>query len=135
MRATKVCLLIIPALLIPVLTGCGRHEANEKYYLVSTNIRLPYWQSAGAGLRRATGQFQVKSEFLGPDSYDPQGEENEFRRAVAAKPAGILVSGPGPKVMKAESDGAVAAGIPVISIDSCAAGSDRVLFICTHKYP
>ena len=134
MRATKVCLLISSALLTLAVTGCGRHEDSEKYYLVSTNIRLPYWQSAGAGLRHAAGQMQVKSEFLGPDTYDPQGEANEFRRAVAAKPSGILVSVADPKVMAPEIDAAIAAGIPVITIDSDAPESKRLLFIGTNNY-
>jgi ribose transport system substrate-binding protein len=134
MRAHKFFQLVIPILLVLTLPGCSRHDGNEKYYLVAANIRLPYWQSAGAGLRRATGQFQVKSEFLGPDSYDPQGEANEFRRAVAAKPTGILVSVADPNVMKPEIDSAIAAGIPVITIDSDAPESKRLLFIGTNNY-
>jgi ribose transport system substrate-binding protein len=134
MRAKNASQLIISVLLVSTLAGCSRHDSNEKFYLVSTNIRLPYWQSAGAGLRRATGQFQVKSEFLGPDSYDPQGEATEFRRAAAAKPAGILVSVADPNVMKPEIDAAIAAGIPVITIDSDAPESKRLLFIGTNNY-
>src|SRR5215813_3954271 len=134
MRAHNFFQLLASLLLVSVLSGCSRHDSNEKFYLVSTNIRLPYWQSAGAGLRRATGQFQVKSEFIGPDTYDPQGEANEFRRAVAAKPAGILVSVADPKVMTPEIDAATAAGIPVITIDSDAPESKRLLFIGTNNY-
>src|SRR5689334_20304141 len=134
MRATKVVRIVIPALLVCCLAGCGRHEDSEKYYLVSTNIRLPYWQSAGAGLRHATGQMQVKSEFLGPDTYDPQGEADQFRRAMAAKPTGLLVSVADPNVMKPEMDTPMVAGGPVITIDSDAPESKRLLFIGANNY-
>lgn len=134
MRAAKSFAIVIPALFVSLLAGCGRHEGSEKYYLVATNIRLPYWQSAGAGLRHAIAQMQVKGEFLGPDTYDPQGEADQFRRAVAAKPTGILVSVADPNAMKPEIDAAIAAGIPVITIDSDAPESKRLLFIGTNNY-
>lgn len=117
-----------------MLTGCSRHEGNEKYYLISTNIKLPYWQTAGAGLREAARQMEVKEEFDGPDTYDPQAEASEFRKAVAAKATGILVSPADPEVMKPEIDAAIAAGIPVITIDSDAPGSKRLFFIGTNNY-
>src|SRR5262249_173737 len=116
MRAHNFFQLLASLLLVSVLSGCRRHDRKEKFYLVSTNIRLPYWQSAGAGLRRATGQFQVKSEFIGPDTYDPQGEANEFRRAVAAKPAGILVSVADGNVVKPENDSGNASRVPGVTI-------------------
>ncbi|HEX6466157.1 MAG TPA: substrate-binding domain-containing protein, partial [Terriglobales bacterium] len=134
MRASKLLLSLVIVALTLSLAGCGRHESNEKYYLIAANIKLPYWQTAGAGLRAATGQMFVKNEFGGPDTYDPQAEAEEFRKAVAAKPSGILVSPADPEVMKPEIDAAIAAGIPVITIDSDAPGSKRLFFIGTNNY-
>jgi hypothetical protein len=35
------------------LLNCGgpQHSVDERYFLVSSNIKLPYWQAAAAGLR------------------------------------------------------------------------------------
>ncbi len=134
MRASKLFRSLVFVALTLSLGGCSRHDSNEKYYLIAANIRLPYWQTAGAGLRAATGQMFVKNEFAGPDTYDAQAQAEEFRKAVAAKPSGILVSPADPEVMKPEIDAAIAAGIPVITMDSDAPGSKRLFFIGTNNY-
>jgi ribose transport system substrate-binding protein len=52
---------------------------------------------------------------------------------VALKPAGILVSVANEKMMQPEIDAAMAAGIPVITIDSDAPSSHRLFFIGTNN--
>jgi ribose transport system substrate-binding protein len=116
------------------LTGCGYHNDKEKYYLISANIQLPYWQAASSGIRRATHEMQVQSQFAGPNSYDAQAEVQAFREAVAAKPAGILVSPADPKLMAPEIDKAIEAGIPVITVDSDAPDSKRLFYVGTNNY-
>jgi ribose transport system substrate-binding protein len=116
------------------ITGCGYHNDKEKYYLISANIQLPYWQAAATGIRRAAHEMQVQSQFSGPDSYDAQAEVEAFRQAVAAKPAGILVSPADPKLMAPEIDKAIAAGIPVITVDSDAPDSKRLFYVGTNNY-
>lgn len=128
----KRCLLL-PVLL---LAACGglRHSADEKYVLVVFSAKLAYFQAAAAGLRAAADQLGVKSDFVGPDTYDVRAQQAEFRRALAQKPAGILVSPADPDVMKADIDQAIAQGVPVITIDSDAPASKRLLFIGTNNY-
>ena len=97
------------ALLIPLL-GCGGslHSADEKFYLIATNIKLPYWMAASAGLAKGAIQMHVRTEFSGPDTFDPKGEQDAFRKAVAAKPTGILISAADPELLKADIDQAIA---------------------------
>lgn len=117
--------------------GCGggpSHKTTEKYYLICTNAKIPYWQEAGAGLVAAAREMGVAAELLGPDSYDPEAQRAEFRRIAASKPAGILVSPGNPALMRPEIDAAVAAGIPVITIDSDAPESKRLFFVGTNNY-
>jgi ribose transport system substrate-binding protein len=116
-----------------LLTGCDRHQKSEQYFLIATNIDLPYWQTASDGLERAAQQYGVTAEMDGPSTFDPQGEVQAFRSAVAKKPAGILVSVADPNLMTPEIDSAVAAGIPVITIDSDAPDSKRLYFIGTNN--
>lgn len=115
------------------VTGCGYHNDKEKYYLVAVNIQLPYWHAAAAGIRRATHEMQVQSQFSGPDSYDAQAEVQAFRQAAAAKPAGILVSPADPKLMAPEIDRAIEAGIPVVTVDSDAPSSKRLFYVGTDN--
>src|ERR1700733_28136 len=114
---------------LPLLAGCMRHSKSEHFYLVATSIKHAYWQSAWAGFSKAADQYGVSVDMRGPDGFDPQDEVTEFRQAVALKPAGILVSVANEKLMQPEIDNAIAAGIPVITIDSDAPSSHRLYFI------
>lgn len=119
------------------LAGCGAgggHTSAEKYYLVCANSKIPYWQEAGAGMVEAARGLGVSAELIGPDSLDSKAEQEEFRRAVSKKPAGILVSPSDPGLLTADINAAVAAGIPVVTIDSDAPASKRLLFIGTNNY-
>jgi ribose transport system substrate-binding protein len=133
MKTMKQVAFTALALGIACLTGCERHSNKEVFYLVSANAALPYWQTAAAGFNRAAGQFKVTAKVVGPENYDPQAELAELQKAVAAKPAGILVSVSDASVLQPEIDAAIQAGIPVITIDSDAAGSHRLFFIGTNN--
>jgi ribose transport system substrate-binding protein len=119
-----------------VLSGCAgsRHDADERYFLVGSNNSVPYWQEAGAGLRKAAAQLQVRAEMTGPDTFDPKQQQAEFQRVVKLKPSGIMISPGDPKLLKEDIDAAIASGIPVITIDSDAPASKRLLFIGTNNY-
>jgi ribose transport system substrate-binding protein len=114
-------------------TGGTGHKSNEKYYLISANVKLPYWQSAASGLGRAARQLDVTAEMKGPDSYDPAAEQQAFRDALAQKPAGILVSAADPNLLKTDIDNAIGQGVPVITVDSDTPSSKRLTFIGTNN--
>lgn len=128
------CILTASAL---PLFNCGgsAHDPTEAYFLVTTNTKIPYWQAASAGLSQAAGEMKVQYEMLGPDTYDPQAEVQEFRKVLTQrKPSGILVSAGDPALMKPEIDAAIAQGVPVITMDSDAPASKRLMFIGTDNY-
>ena len=89
---TRVLMLVLVGGTMSLLVGCSRHDNNERYILVTVLSKLPYWQTAAAGLNKAGAQYGVKTDVRGPDTFDPQAEVKEFRDAMALKPAGILVS-------------------------------------------
>jgi ribose transport system substrate-binding protein len=126
--------LLIAALLLP-LASCGgsQHTPEEKYFLIGTNVKLPYWQQVGAGLAKAASEMHVKAELLGPDGHDPKAQHEEFAKAMAQKPSGIMVSASDPS-LKDDIDAAIGQGIPVITIDSDAPDSKRLTFIGTDNY-
>jgi ribose transport system substrate-binding protein len=131
--ANKRALFALVAIVLPLMAGCTRHSKSEKYYLVATNIGLPYWKTAAAGFQKAATEYGVSAEMRGPNSFDPQAEVEEFRKVVALKPAGILVSVANSQLMTPEIDSALAAGIPVITMDSDAPESKRLYFIGTDN--
>jgi ribose transport system substrate-binding protein len=121
--------------------GCARSQdsgqqrgPSARYFLISVNMQVPYWQTAGAGFKKAASELQVQAEVTGPNNYDPKAEQKEFSRVVKLKPAGILVSPADPDLMKPEIDAAIAAGIPVMTIDTDSPSSRRLSFIGTDNY-
>ena len=130
MRWFAVALL---ALGVVFTSGCKRHSPKEVYYLVSNNMNLSYWQTAASGFNKAAAQYGVTAKVVGPQNYSPQDELAELQHAVAAKPSGILISVSDTSVLQPAIDAAIQAGIPVITMDSDAAGSHRLYFIGTNN--
>jgi len=132
----------LPLLLLAfaVLSGGCRsghdagHENEERYIFVAANVQVPYWELAGAGFAKAGDQLKVKTEFVGPRDYDPNAEREAFDAAVAKKPAGILLAVTDVSVLQDGINSAVEAGIPVITLDSDAPGSNRLFFVGTDNY-
>ncbi len=129
----RIRLLASLSALLALCNGCSRHDNSERYILVTVNTKLPYWQTAASGLAKASAQYGVKVDVRGPDFYDPQAEVQEFRDTFALKPAGLLVSVADPVLMQPAIDDAIAAGIPVITIDSDAPKSKRLYFVGTNN--
>jgi ribose transport system substrate-binding protein len=133
MTLSKRISLALLAVVLPLLGGCTRHSKNEHYYLIATNTAVPYWKAAAAGFAAAGAEYAVTVDTRGPAGLNPQAEVDEVRAMVARKPAGILVSVANSKLMTPEIDAAIAAGIPVITIDSDAPESKRLYFIGTNN--
>lgn len=125
----------VSASLLSVMS-CGgyQHATDEKYFLVASNIKVAYWQTALAGLNRAKAEMKVKADLVGPDTHDAAAEAQEFRRAAAQNPSGILVSASDANVLAPEIDAALGKGIPVLTVDSDAANSKRLFFVGTDNY-
>lgn len=123
----------IVGLFLLVALGCAKHP-GEKYVMITANKQVPYWQAAEAGMTDAARQMQVAFDVLGPDDYDPQAEAAAVRDAVSKKVSGIMVSAADAKLITPEINAAIAAGIPVITIDSDAPESKRLFFVGTNNY-
>ncbi len=128
-------LLLVPVAGI-VLASCATpyHQQEERYVFIASNINLPYWQEAQAGLQDVAKQMGVKAELDGPEKFDAQAELDAFKKAADSKPSGILVSVAKPELFQDAINSAIAVGIPVIAVDADAPDSKRVLFIGTDNY-
>lgn len=133
MQRLKTSLALSSLALTLLLTSCGGHSMSEKYYLIANNLKLPYWQTVDAGFEKAAAEYGVKPILAGPDTLDPQAELTALHQAIAQKPAGILISVADAALFRDDINAAIAAGIPVITVDSDAPTSNRLFFIGTNN--
>ena len=133
-RLRQLLSLLSVALFVTSLLSCGAHDSNEYYVFVAANLQVPYWQAAGAGFTKAAGLFKVRADFVGPNSYDPKAERDALDQAIQQKATGILLGVTDPVLLRDSIDKAIAAGIPVITMDSDAPASKRLFFIGTNNY-
>src|SRR6201998_1922388 len=123
------------ALLLTSLFNCGGRLGSDEYFvLVAANLQVPYWQTAGAGFSRAAALMKVRTDYLGPNNYDPKAERDALDKAVQQKATGILLAVTDPALLKDGIDKAIAAGIPVVTLDSDSPASKRLFFIGTNNY-
>jgi ribose transport system substrate-binding protein len=135
LRSTRLYSSLCLTFLLGALLSCGSaHDSDEYFVFVAANLQVPYWQSAGAGFSRAAAQMKVRSDYLGPNTYDPKAERDAIAQAVQLKATGILLAVTDPLLLRDGIDKAIAAGIPVVTIDSDAPDSKRLFFIGTNNY-
>ena len=135
LRSSKLSALLGLAFFTVSLLSCGSsHDSDEYFVLVAANLQVPYWQTAGAGFAKAAAQMKVRSDYLGPQNYDPKAEREALDKAVQQKATGILLAVTDPALLKEGIDKAVAAGIPVVTLDSDSPTSKRLFFIGTNNY-
>src|SRR5215470_7155850 len=97
----------------------GATQRNLRFVVVSHGQASdPFWSVVKNGVDQAAKDMGVKTEYQAPDKFDMVAMSQLIDAAVASKPDGLVVSLPdvtalGPSVKKA-----IAAGIPVISINS-----------------
>jgi ribose transport system substrate-binding protein len=136
MRQRHSILISLGMLLVAAFSAsCQKpfHEETEKYILVAANINLEYWQEAGAGFNDAARGLGVKADLQGPTYLSPEEELRVFKEAVAHHPSGILVSPARPELFNAAINEAIGLGTPVITMDTDAPDSKRILYIGTDN--
>ncbi len=133
MVAMKRFALSSVALGLAFISGCSTEAKKDVYYMVATNVTLPYWQTVAKGFNKAAAQYQATAKVVGPQSYDPVGELDALQQAVREKPSGILISVADVSTLEKEINLAVEEGIPVITVDSDALITRRLYFIGTNN--
>jgi simple sugar transport system substrate-binding protein len=128
---------LLPAiLLLFVLAACGGgapsstqsatttnpSRANIKIYVITHGQASdPFWSVVKKGVDQAAHDMGVQAIYEAPPTFDMVAMSHLIDSAVAAHPDGLVVSIPDPNALGPSIKAAVAAGIPVISINS---GSD-----------
>jgi len=128
---------LVPALLLLfVLAACGGSStntngnnttsgsgnsarANLKFYVITHGQASdPFWSVVKKGVDQAAKDMGVQVVYEAPPTFDIVAMSHLIDAAVAAHPDGLVVSIPDPSALGPSIRAAVAAGIPVISINS-----------------
>jgi simple sugar transport system substrate-binding protein len=134
----KLFKLLLAIILLVVLAACGGGTSNSsqsttsgnsarsnlKFYVITHGqVTDPFWSVVKKGVDQAAHDMGVQAIYEGSPSatFDVVGMAHLIDTAVAAHPDGLVVSIPDAKGLGPSIKAAVAAGIPVISINS---GSD-----------
>jgi simple sugar transport system substrate-binding protein len=97
-------------------------RANIKFYVITHGQASdPFWSVVKKGVDQAAHDMGVQAIYEAPPTFDMVAMSHLIDSAVAAHPDGLVVSIPDPNALGSSIKAAVAAGIPVISINS---GSD-----------
>ena len=121
-------LIILVVLSLAVGVGVfaqgGASTAPRPYhFIVVTHGQAsdPFWSVVKNGVDQAAADMRVTVDYESPQTFDMVAMSQLIDAAVASKPDGLVVSIPDPDALTPSIKAAVAAGIPVISINS---GSD-----------
>ena len=78
----------------------------------------PFWSVVSNGVRDAAADLGVKAEYQAPTTFDMVRMSELIEAAVASQPSGLVVSIPDAKALEGAIHAAIAAKIPVVSINA-----------------
>src|SRR6266702_4256698 len=130
-RLYKFIVLIVLSLLILSACGGGSQATgstssssggtsrNLKFYVITHGQASdPFWSVIKRGVDQGAKDMGVQAIYEAPPTFDVVAQSHLIDSAVAAHPAGLVVSIPDPNALGPSIKAAVAAGIPVISINA-----------------
>ncbi|UVC06797.1 sugar ABC transporter substrate-binding protein [Rhizobium sp. TH2] len=86
----------------------------------------PFWSIVKNGMMQAAKDSNVNVEYRAPETFDMVAMGQLIEAAVNQNPAGIVISNPDPDALGPAIEKAVAAGIPVISMNSGIAAQEKL---------
>jgi len=95
-------------------------EEQELRFVVVTHGQAsdPFWSVVQRGVDQAATDMRVTADYQAPPTFDMVAMSQLIDAAVASEPDGIVVSIPDADALRPSIEAAIAAGIPVISINS-----------------
>ncbi len=116
-------LTVLAATVLAGVVATGAYAQDKMRIVVVTHGQAsdPFWSVVKNGVDYAAKTFDVTVEYRAPDTFDMVKMAQLIDAAVASNPDGLVVSIPDASALGDSIRNAVAAGIPVISMNS---GSD-----------
>lgn len=97
--------------------GAGREDVNIAV-VTHGQASDPFWSVVQNGVNQAAKDMGVKVEYTAPDTFDMVEMSQLIDAAVATEPDGLVVSVPDADALQDSIQGAVDAGIPVVSMNA-----------------
>lgn len=123
-------------LLSAVILGCNAPAERSESAAGRSSIRIvavthgqsadPFWSVVSNGINDAAKDLGVRVEYQAPTTFDMVRMSQLIDAAVASRPAALLVSVPDADALGGAIRKALAAGIPVVSINSGADAWQRL---------
>ena len=104
--------------LLSAAAGFAAADETRVVFVTHGQSGDPYWSVVKNGMDDAAKTLGVKAEYLAPETFDMAKMAQMIDAAAASKPDGLVVSIADPAALSEPVKNAVAAGIPVIVIDS-----------------
>ena len=100
-------------------SSSGGTSRNIKFYVITHGQASdPFWSVIKRGVEQGAKDMGVQAIYEAPATFDMVAQSHLIDSAVAAHPDGLVVSIPDPNALGPSIKAAVAAGIPVISINA-----------------
>ncbi|MGQ0485610.1 MAG: rhizopine catabolism ABC transporter substrate-binding protein [Hyphomicrobiales bacterium] len=110
--------LLAALTLLPAAANIAAADETRVVFVTHGQSGDPYWSVVKNGMDDAAKTLGVKAEYLAPETFDMAKMAQMIDAAAASKPDGLVVSIADPAALSEPVKNAVAAGIPVIVIDS-----------------
>ena len=104
--------------MLSAAAGIAAAEDTRVVFVTHGQGGDPYWSVVKNGMDDAAKTLGVKAEYLAPETFDMAKMAQMIDAAAASKPDGLVVSIADPAALSGPIKNAVAAGIPLIVIDS-----------------
>ena len=131
---------IIISFLLFLLLACQKTDLSEnkfKIAVIPKGTTHVFWKSIQAGAKNAGKEFKVQIDWIGPEKEDDRQQQISLvDNQVLNQVSGILLAPIDDMALRRPVQSAVAAGIPVIIIDSGLKESEDIYtsFIATNNY-
>ncbi|MHB9145949.1 MAG: sugar-binding protein [Symbiobacteriia bacterium] len=109
-------------------------QSRPHFVLIAEEYGNPYWELVYQGALAEAQRQGITLEFTGPERAGIQEHLRVLDRAIASGVDGILTQGLSEAEFKPLIDKAVSHGIPVITVDTDAPGSQRFCYVGTDNY-
>jgi ABC-type sugar transport system substrate-binding protein len=109
--------------------------SHEEYVWLCCHINLPLFKAHDhPALKQIEQELGVRTSIAGPDTDDVRALIGQIEQTAARSPAGMMIVGWNPTLMKSTIDNVVESGIPVVCVDADVPESKRLAFIGTDWY-
>lgn len=133
-----VLILVLSVVGITAVFANGTTETSGSdqlhFTFVSPLVSHEYWQMVEAGVQAGAKEEGVDVNVLGDTKVDVEAMVKFIDIAIASKVDGIITMALSPAALQPAIDRAVAAGIPVVLLDTDAPASKRSAYVGTSNY-